>query len=107
MTATEMALTLGAGVLVAAAVILVGARACARTGCGRVGLLLAFTLLTALSVVWSVQPDDSWQDAGRMLAYSGVFGAAVALVRVVPRALAGGARRPDAGGGGRVRATRC
>ena len=47
-------------------------------------LLLAFTALTALSVVWSVQPDDSWQDAGRMLAYSGVFAAAVALVRAAP-----------------------
>ena len=40
-----------------------------------IALLLAFTALTALSVVWSVQPDDSWQDAGRMLAYSGVFAA--------------------------------
>ena len=49
-----------------------------------VGLLLAFTALTALSVVWSVQPDDSWQDAGRMLAYSAVFGAAVVLARAAP-----------------------
>ncbi len=48
------------------------------------GLLLAFTVLTALSIVWSVQPDHSWQDAGRMLAYTGVFAAGVALVRVVP-----------------------
>ncbi len=48
------------------------------------GLLLAFTALTALSVVWSVQPDDSWQDAGRMLAYSAVFGASVALARAAP-----------------------
>ena len=55
-----------------------------RYGLWPVGLLLAFTALTALSVVWSVQPDDSWQDAGRMLAYSGVFGASVALVRLAP-----------------------
>ena len=34
--------------------------------------------------MWSVQPDASWQDAGRLLAYSGVFGAAVALVRLAP-----------------------
>jgi tetratricopeptide (TPR) repeat protein len=83
MTATEMALTLGAGVVVAAAAIAApsGARA---YGLWPVGLLLAFTVLTALSIVWSVQPDHSWQDSGRMLAYSGVFGAGVALVRIAP-----------------------
>jgi O-antigen ligase len=81
MTTTEIVLTLGAGLIVAAAVVLApaGMRAC---GLWPVGLLLAFTALTALSVVWSVQPDDSFKDAGRMLAYSGVFGAAVAIARV-------------------------
>jgi hypothetical protein len=49
-----------------------------------VGLLLGLAALTALSVVWSVQPDESWQDAGRMFAYSGVFGAAVVLAWVAP-----------------------
>ncbi len=49
-----------------------------------VALLLAFAALTALSVVWSVQPDDSFKDAGRMLSYCGVFAAAVALARAVP-----------------------
>ncbi len=39
-------------------------------GLWSVGLLLAFTALTALSVIWSVQPDESFKDAGRMLAYS-------------------------------------
>jgi hypothetical protein len=81
MTTTEIALTLGAGLLVAAAVLLAPAGRRAY-GLWPVGLLLAFTALTALSVVWSVQPDDSFKDAGRMLAYSGVFGATVALVRV-------------------------
>ncbi len=83
MTTTEMALTLGAGVLVAGAIVLapVGRR---TYGLWTVGLLLAFTVLTAISIVWSVQPEDSWQDAGRMLAYSGVFAAGVALVRVAP-----------------------
>jgi O-Antigen ligase len=83
MTSTEMALTLGAGVVVAASVILAptGTRA---YGLWPVGLLLAFTSVTAVSIVWSVQPDHSWQDSGRMLAYSGVFGAGVALVRVLP-----------------------
>jgi hypothetical protein len=83
MTSTEMALTVGAGALIAACAIFAapGARA---YGAWPIGLLLAFTALTALSIVWSVQPDNSWQDSGRMLAYTGVFGAGVALVRVVP-----------------------
>jgi tetratricopeptide (TPR) repeat protein len=82
-TAVEMALTIGAGVVVAGAVLLAPARGRAYGGWS-VGLLLALTALTALSVVWSVQPDDSFKDAGRMLAYSGVFGASVALARATP-----------------------
>jgi O-antigen ligase len=83
MTTMEIILTLGCAVVVAGAVILTppGRRA---YGLWPVGLLLAFSALTALSVVWSVQPDASWQDAGRMLAFSAVFGAAVALVRAAP-----------------------
>jgi O-antigen ligase len=81
MTTTEIVLTLAAGLLIAGAVVLAPAGRRAY-GLWPVGLLLAFTALTALSVVWSVQPDDSFKDAGRMLAYSGVFGATVALVRV-------------------------
>jgi O-antigen ligase/polysaccharide polymerase Wzy-like membrane protein len=82
-TITEIVLTLAASVVVAAAVIYspVGARI---YGLWPVALLLAFAVMTAVSVVWSVQPDNSWQDAGRMLAYSAVFAAAVALVRLAP-----------------------
>jgi O-antigen ligase len=83
MTTTEMALTLCAGAAIAAAVVLTPAGMRAY-GFWPLGLLLAFTVLTALSVVWSVQPDASWRDADRMLAYCGVFGAAVALVRLAP-----------------------
>lgn len=83
MTATEMALTLLAGAIVAAAALLTPAGRRVY-GLWPVGLLIAFTVLTALSVVWSVQPDASWRDADRMLAYCGVFGAAVALVRLAP-----------------------
>jgi hypothetical protein len=83
MTSTEMALTLASGLVVAAATIVApsGAR---MYGLWPVGLLLAFTALTALSIVWSVQPDHSWQDSGRMLSYSGVFAAGVALARIAP-----------------------
>jgi O-Antigen ligase len=83
MTTTEMALTIAAGVLVAASVILAPPHA-PTYGLWPAGLLLAFAVLTALSIVWSVQPDHSWQDSGRMFAYSAVFGAGVALVRVAP-----------------------
>ena len=83
MTAVEMMLTVGAGLAVAAVVALAPAGRRAY-GLWPAGLLLAFAALSALSVVWSVQPDHSWQDSGRLLAYSGVFAAAVALVRVAP-----------------------
>ena len=80
-TATEMLLTLGTG-LVVAAVVLVAPSGAPRYGVWPVALLLAFAALTAVSIVWSVQPDHSWQDSGRMFAYCGVFAAGVALVRV-------------------------
>jgi hypothetical protein len=83
MTTVEITLTIGSGLIVAAAVLL-GPAGGRTYGLWPVGLLLAFTALTALSVVWSVQPDDSFKDAGRMLAYSGVFGASVVLARTIP-----------------------
>jgi O-Antigen ligase len=83
MTTVELALTLGCGLLVIAAVLLGPVRERAY-GLWPIALLLGFTALTALSVVWSVQPDDSFKDAGRMLAYCAVFGAAMALARTVP-----------------------
>ncbi|HTA05534.1 MAG TPA: hypothetical protein VK774_04155, partial [Solirubrobacteraceae bacterium] len=83
MTTVEIVLTLGAGLIVAAVALLGPSRERAY-GSWAVGLLLGFAALTALSVVWSVQPDDSFKDAGRMLAYCGVFGASVALARAIP-----------------------
>lgn len=92
MTVTEIVLTLTAGVAIVLASLLAphGARA---HGAWPTALLLAMTVLTAVSVAWSVAPDSSWQDGGRMLAYSGVFATAVALARAYPRpwpALLGG-----------------
>ncbi len=82
MTTVEITVTIGSGLIVAAAVLFAPSRGRAY-GAWPVGLLIAFTALTALSVVWSVQPDDSFKDAGRMLAYCGVFGVSVALARAV------------------------
>jgi O-Antigen ligase/Tetratricopeptide repeat len=83
MTRLEIALTLLGGATVAAVVGLTR-QAKPIYGIWPAGLLLAFATLCALSVVWSVQPDESWQDASQMLAYSAVFAAAVALARAVP-----------------------
>ncbi|MGA7705827.1 MAG: O-antigen ligase family protein, partial [Solirubrobacteraceae bacterium] len=91
MTTLELTTTLLAGALVSGAV-LVAARELRARGLWSVGLLLAFAGLTGISVVWSVAPDASWQDAGRMLSYSGLFAAAVALAWIAPggwRALLG------------------
>ena len=92
MTTLELTTTLAAGVLVTVVVMLASTGFRAR-GVWSIGLLLAFTALTGISVAWSVAPDASWQDAGRMLTYSGLFAAAVALAWIVPggwRALLGG-----------------
>jgi Tfp pilus assembly protein PilF len=83
MTTTEIVLTLGAGVVIAVCILQAPVRGPVY-GLWPAALLLAFAVLTTVSIAWSVQPDHSWQDSGRMLAYTGVFGAGVALVRVLP-----------------------
>jgi O-antigen ligase len=83
MTVVEIVLTIGSGLIVASATLF-GPRRVRAWGAWPVALPLAFTALTALSVVWSVQPDDSFKDAGRMLSYCAFFGAAVTLARAVP-----------------------
>jgi O-antigen ligase len=83
-TNTELALTIGSGVVLAVAAVAL------RAGTPAFGLwpsllLLAFALLSAISIVWSVQPDASWRDAARLLAYAAVFAAAVVLAKLAPR----------------------
>ncbi len=82
-TPVEIGLTLGCGAAIAVAIALTPAGRPAY-GLLPTGLLLALAALSALSVVWSVQPDGSWQDAGRLFAYSGVFALAVLLARAAP-----------------------
>jgi O-antigen ligase len=82
-TPVEIALTLACGVGIAAAILL--APAGRRVyGAWSIGLLLALAALSALSVIWSAQPDASWQDAGRLFAYSALFALAVLLARAAP-----------------------
>lgn len=49
-------------------------------------LLAALAALTALSVLWSIVPDASWVEAGRTLAYLGVFAGGIGLARAAPQA---------------------
>lgn len=44
----------------------------------------ALTVLAAVSISWSVQPDDSWLEANRTLSYLAAFGGAIALARLFP-----------------------
>jgi hypothetical protein len=48
--------------------------------------LAALTVVTALSITWSIAPDLSYEDAGRMLAYLAVFAAGIGAARLAPRA---------------------
>jgi O-Antigen ligase len=71
------------GVGACCAVVVCGARARAWGG-ATIALFAALTVLTALSIAWSVQPDNSWQAASQMLAYLAAFTGAAALARLVP-----------------------
>ncbi len=78
----EIGLTLaGAAACATALVLTPGAR---WWGAPALGLFGALTAYTALSIAWSVQPDDSWQATNLTVAYLGTFAAAWALARVLP-----------------------
>jgi hypothetical protein len=78
------------------AVMLLGALACAaalliphaRAGRLHGGLTLAAIALlaayTALSVIWSLAPSDSWIEANRTFAYLSAFAGTMALARIAP-----------------------
>ena len=90
-TGVEIALTLGSAVLVALA--LLAATAPAPSAAWAVAALLGLGLASGVSTVWSLSPSDSWEQAGRTLAYAALFAAAVAAARLARshwRALLGG-----------------
>jgi O-antigen ligase/polysaccharide polymerase Wzy-like membrane protein len=85
-----IAMMLGGAALVAAALLLRPRSADAPLRGG--GPLLAFAALaalTALSVLWSLAPSDSWIEASRTFAYLAVFAGGIALARLMPRHWAG------------------
>jgi len=81
-TGVAIGLELGGGLLVALA--------CLRTTHARIwggtalALMGALAGLTALSILWSVEPSDTWVEASRTVSYAFVLAAAVALVRLSP-----------------------
>jgi len=83
-TATEIALVLG-GALVAAVAALIAPTPRRAWGAVSLAAVAALAALTAASVIWSVQPSDTWLQANLLLAYLVAFGAAIGLARVTPR----------------------
>ena len=81
-TWTQIAL-LVIGAALAGLVLLKGASAPAWGGV-TLALFAAVTVFTALSIAWSVQPDNSWLEANRTLSYLAAFGGAIALARLFP-----------------------
>jgi tetratricopeptide (TPR) repeat protein len=53
-------------------------------GVRTVALFAAFVAFSAVSVIWSLAPSDTWLDANRLLAYLAVFAASLALARLLP-----------------------
>ena len=86
-TYTEIALMLGGALVCATALVRHGF---ARPSGGWALLGVAgLAALTALSIVWSFAPSDSWEEANRTFAYLAVFATGLALVRLAPRAWPG------------------
>ena len=83
-TLVEVAVILAVGVLVAAALIFATADAPLYGGVALTGLA-ALAAVTALSILWSLHPADSWIETNRTLAYLAAFAGGIAAVRLVPR----------------------
>lgn len=84
MAGIEITLVLGAGLVVAGAV-LVARRDGPLYGSLALTCLAAFTAITAVSMTWSIAPDDTLEETARSFAYLAVFAAAVAGARLAPR----------------------
>jgi tetratricopeptide (TPR) repeat protein len=80
-TLVEIGVIMISAVLVAAALVLVGFRAVVHGGFAltALGVLAGFT---ALSILWSLYPDDSWIETNRTLAYVAAFAAGISAVRI-------------------------
>jgi cytochrome c-type biogenesis protein CcmH/NrfG len=82
-TWTEVALILAGAALVAWG-LLTGRAAGHLHGGLTLLAFAALAVLTALSIIWSVAPGDSWLEANRTFAYVATFAGGIALVRLAP-----------------------
>ncbi|HWT22079.1 MAG TPA: O-antigen ligase family protein, partial [Solirubrobacteraceae bacterium] len=73
----------GAG-LCCAALLHPRARALPASGTAALLAFAALAGLTAISIVWSLAPSDSWVEAARTLSYLSVFAGGLALARLAP-----------------------
>ena len=85
MAAVEIVIVLAGGIVLAAAVALAARD---RPLYGAVALICfaVLTAVTALSMNWSIAPDETLEEAARSFAYLAIFAAAVAGARLAPRA---------------------
>jgi cytochrome c-type biogenesis protein CcmH/NrfG len=84
-TYVEIAL-MGIGALLCAAALLVPDARAQRLHGGPVLLAVALlTAYTAVSIVWSLAPSDSWIESSRTFGYLSAFAGTMALARVAPR----------------------
>ena len=83
MAGIEIALVLGSGLILAAAVLL-GRRDDPLYGSVALTCLAAFTAVTAVSMTWSIAPDETLVETARSFAYLALFAAATAGARLAP-----------------------
>lgn len=78
-------------IVIAFAAVALGVVVLARAAPGRAWgapalcLFTALTVLTVVSISWSVQPADTWIESSRTLSYLATFAGALALARLIPR----------------------
>jgi O-Antigen ligase len=80
-TLVEIWVILAGAILVAAAIVFVGFVARVHGGTA-LALMAALVGLTALSILWSLFPADSWVETNRTLAYMAAFAGGIAAVRL-------------------------
>ena len=84
-TTVEVGFMLSGAACCAAALLHPRARALPPAGAAALAGFALLAAYTAVSVVWSIAPSDSWIEASRTLSYLSLFAGAMALVRLAPR----------------------
>jgi hypothetical protein len=83
LTRVELGIDVAAGGLTAAAIV-VGGHTRRLWGAVTLTLMGLLVAVTALSIMWAVEPSGAWVEANRTLSYLATMVAGVALVRLFP-----------------------